>query len=888
MTCDRCAMQYVGETVQKLSRRQAAHRTGLDGTTGCRIMLEHFSKGVCKGAGYTVKILEKLDGTGRTEHGSMELSSRRVRRARECHWMLKLRTVYPFGLNERIGDEFKSEDKVSLISPKFPRLDRQFVRGTQGNHLNKKKSISAESFLDQLHNVLTSDIKEAMNFLRTSLYSLNKKVLKNIFVLTEDLILNVESNPFGQWYLAMHDIIVSKLYAQPPQNQDKQKIYNSENLLNIHFVNKGIEMINLPKILHNATLPSCFPKEAGSYSVPTVTYKLNDTIHSSIFNYNKFISNLDLDAFIQDPTILPCECSTSLFMDDFHKHIICGDLSIVQNKDLQKLFQKGPQYREPVTIDLEAAKKEIIMKSKLLVKKWSTIKKTNITKFDDWLGTFTALLQKRIEDLNKSLIIRPCTSLLQQYSVKNSLKSLHSKFVITPIDKASNNVAFICKRYYAQVLVDELGISNSSNPNPTYVKIANGNKDNIIKKQVKNMKTRFKIVVDDDDMKVLPSMHWTPKKHKIPSKARFIVAAKKCSLKKLAQTVTKVLKMFYKQIENYNKKSHFFSHVKTFWIIQNKDPVITAIKKLNDRNKAKSIATFDFSTLYTKIPHTKLKYVLNELTDFCFNGCITSKIVIHKNEARWCHSSNSNLNKDKIQLDKDHVKDAIAYLLDNCFFSIGDNVFKQVIGIPMGSDPAPFMANLFLYYYESKFLKEYKNTNPAKASKFNNVFRFIDDLCAINDDEEFEKNIIKIYPVELELKKENIGYEEATFLDLNINTKNKKFAIKLYDKRDDFNFTIVRMPFLSNNMPSRIFYSSFSSELLRIARCTTAKNDFLSSCRILIKRMFSQGAEGNNKTHMLSRTRNTIHNVFKKHTSSFSPFFETAKLFSSNVLLHIT
>ena len=48
----------------------------------------------------------------------------------------------------------------------------------------------------------------------------------------------------------------------------------------------------------------------------------------------------------------------------------------------------------------------------------------------------------------------------------------------------------------------------------------------------------------DDDMKVLPSMHWTPKKNKIPSKARFIVAAKKCSLKKLALFVTKVLKMF--------------------------------------------------------------------------------------------------------------------------------------------------------------------------------------------------------------------------------------------------------------------------------------------------------------------------------------------------------
>ena len=101
----------------------------------------------------------------------------------------------------------------------------------------------------------------------------------------------------------------------------------------------------------------------------------------------------------------------------------------------------------------------------------------------------------------------------------------------------------------------------------------------------------FGITVKENEMEVLPTMHWTPKKHKVPSKSRFIVAAKFCSLKKLAQAVIEILKMFYRQIENYNRKSHFFSHLKSFWVIKNNDPVVKSLQKLNSRNNAKTIAT---------------------------------------------------------------------------------------------------------------------------------------------------------------------------------------------------------------------------------------------------------------------------------------------------------
>ena len=146
--------------------------------------------------------------------------------------------------------------------------------------------------------------------------------------------------------------------------------------------------------------------------------------------------------------------------------------------------------------------------------------------------------------------------------------------------------------------------------------------------------------------------------------------------------------------------------------------------------------------------------------------------------------------------------------LSNCYFTVGLKIFCQVIGIPMGSDPAPFFANLFLYYYENKWMKDLKRKDLIKARKLCNLFRFIDDLSALNDSGEFERNTLNIYPEELELGKENQNDLEATFLDLSIEIRNNKFEVGLFDKRDNFNFSIVRMPEKSSNIPSNIFYSA--------------------------------------------------------------------------------
>ena len=54
--------------------------------------------------------------------------------------------------------------------------------------------------------------------------------------------------------------------------------------------------------------------------------------------------------------------------------------------------------------------------------------------------------------------------------------------------------------------------------------------------------------------------------------------------------------------------------VKTFWVIQNNEAVLNSLIDLNKRRRGNRISTFNFSTLYAKIPHSKLLDVLSEIT----------------------------------------------------------------------------------------------------------------------------------------------------------------------------------------------------------------------------------------------------------------------------------
>ena len=108
------------------------------------------------------------------------------------------------------------------------------------------------------------------------------------------------------------------------------------------------------------------------------------------------------------------------------------------------------------------------------------------------------------------------------------------------------------------------------------------------------------------------------------------------------------------------------------------------------------------------------------------------------------------------------------------------------------------------------------------------------DLNSIIDDGEFKSSYSNIYPEELKLGKENIDKHEASFLDLYIKIKDRKFHFSLLDKRNSFPFSTVRMPDKSSNVPSTTVYSAMSAESLRIARASNNSESFSTAIKPLI------------------------------------------------------
>ena len=76
--------------------------------------------------------------------------------------------------------------------------------------------------------------------------------------------------------------------------------------------------------------------------------------------------------------------------------------------------------------------------------------------------------------------------------------------------------------------------------------------------------------------------------------------------------------------------------------------------------------------------------------------------------------------------------DALHYLLDNIFIRCGSKLYRQIVGIPIGTNCAPLVANLFLFYYERFMLSLSDNKQADIIEAFNSTSRYLDDLLNLD------------------------------------------------------------------------------------------------------------------------------------------------------------
>ena len=184
----------------------------------------------------------------------------------------------------------------------------------------------------------------------------------------------------------------------------------------------------------------------------------------------------------------------------------------------------------------------------------------------------------------------------------------------------------------------------------------------------------------------------------------------------------------------------------------------------------------------------------------------------------------------------------LEFLVDNIFVVFAGKVFQQTVGIPMGTNCAPLLADIFLYSYEADFIQSLLSTGKKHlASRFNLTYRYIDDVLSINNPE-FANYLGQMYPAELEIKDTTESTTSASYLDLLLSIgRDGQLHTSIYDKRDDLNFHITNFPFLSSNIPSSPAYGVFISQLIRYSRACSSYECFILRARRLSSKLLKQG-----------------------------------------------
>ena len=231
--------------------------------------------------------------------------------------------------------------------------------------------------------------------------------------------------------------------------------------------------------------------------------------------------------------------------------------------------------------------------------------------------------------------------------------------------------------------------------------------------------------------------------------------------------------------------------------------------------------------------------------------------------------------KDKYR--EDDIVRMMDFLIDNIFVECGGVIFQQVIGIPMGTNFAPLLPDLFLYSCEAEFIQTLIKSGKRHLSKsFCFTYRYIDDVLSINNSK-FGDYINIIYTVELEIKDTTDADHHASYLDLLLKYDNfNRLQVKLYDKRDDFNFDNVNFPFLSSNIPQSPAYGVFVSQLIRYARASSLYEDLIMRSQLLTSKLLKQGS-----------TRNRLIATFKKLYGRHSVPVDRFKVSVTNIIIDL-
>ena len=181
----------------------------------------------------------------------------------------------------------------------------------------------------------------------------------------------------------------------------------------------------------------------------------------------------------------------------------------------------------------------------------------------------------------------------------------------------SNNVVVVCRLHYVNTIKQELDGTRAYLETDT-------DETSVVNAHLNDLPVKFSVCISEGQDK-LPTMYRLPKLHKRPYKARFIPNSSSCTTTELSKLLTSCLTAIKSRVIRDGETVYETSNKYWFWSIKNSGEVLS---KLNCRGfRATTLSTYDFSTLYTTLPHNLIKGKLLDLIVWTFKRAL--KTMVH-------------------------------------------------------------------------------------------------------------------------------------------------------------------------------------------------------------------------------------------------------------------
>ena len=275
-------------------------------------------------------------------------------------------------------------------------------------------------------------------------------------------------------------------------------------------------------------------------------------------------------------------------------------------------------------------------------------------------------------------------------------------------------------------------------------------------------------------------IYFKPKIHKPNNPGRPIVSACSCPTELISSYLDKVMTPIVKSLPSYIKDSNH---------------ALETFRNFNFSGENKIIFTMDITSLYTVIPNNEglqaLKYFFNQRP-------------IKKPSSETL------------------LRLAELVLTLNCF-SFGDNYYKQINGVAMGTKMGPSYANLFVGFIENKFFSNYHGPKPDIYK------RYIDDCVGATSSSKEELNLfinsVNSFHPALKYTWE-ISENSLAFLDIKLSINDNGLSTSVHYKPTDSHNYLLH----SSSHPQHVKNAIPFSQFLRLRRLCSDDTDFNNKC----------------------------------------------------------